>query len=154
MLLLLLLLFFLFSFFDRNLTPSRDPFFCESINFRLPRLSAFLESLKDPHTDYRLWLTTNPTSQFPLGILQRSLKVVTEPPDGLRLNMRSSYAKITEEVLESCDHPAYRPLMYVLCFYHAVVQERRKYGKIGKTIFFLKLFCFRYHETDLLQERA
>ena len=104
---------------------------CHLLSSWLPRLSAFLESMKDPHTDYRLWLTTNPTSQFPLGILQRSLKVVTEPPDGLRLNMRSSYAKISETVLNSCDHPAYRPLMYVLCFYHAVVQERRKYGKIG-----------------------
>jgi dynein heavy chain, axonemal len=104
---------------------------CHLLSSWLPRLSAFLEALTEPHVDYRLWLTTNPTSQFPLGILQRSLKVVTEPPDGLRLNMRSSYSKIDESVLNSCDHPAYRPLMYVLCFYHAVVQERRKYGKIG-----------------------
>ena len=104
---------------------------CHLLSSWLPRLSAFLEAQVGLHTDYRLWLTTNPTSQFPLGILQRSLKVVTEPPDGLRLNMRSSYAAISEATLESCDHPAYRPLMYVLCFYHAVVQERRKYGKIG-----------------------
>ena len=29
------------------------------------------------HKDFRLWLTTQPTDQFPLGILQKSLKVVT-----------------------------------------------------------------------------
>ena len=104
---------------------------CHLLSSWLPRLSAFLEAQTNLHNDYRLWLTTNPTNKFPLGILQRSLKVVTEPPDGLKLNMRSSYAAITESVLNSCDHPAYRPLMYVLSFYHAVVQERRKYGKIG-----------------------
>lgn len=50
----------------------------------------------------RLWLTTQPTQAFPLGILQRSLKVVTEPPDGLKLNMKQSYAKITDADLDEC----------------------------------------------------
>ena len=27
-------------------------------------------------------MTTEPTERFPMGILQKSLKVVTEPPDG------------------------------------------------------------------------
>jgi dynein heavy chain len=83
------------------------------------------------HPDFRLWLTTDPTDRFPLGILQRSLKVVTEPPDGLKLNMRASYSRITDGVLESCPHPAFRPLVYALVFLHAVVLERRKYGKLG-----------------------
>jgi hypothetical protein len=50
------------------------------------------------------------------------LQVVTEPPNGLRLNMRQSYAKISEEVLAACPHQAFRPLVYVLGFFHAVVQ--------------------------------
>ena len=37
-----------------------------------------------PHKDFRLWLTTMPLDTFPLGILQRSLKVVIEPPEGPR----------------------------------------------------------------------
>jgi dynein heavy chain len=104
---------------------------CHLLASWLPRLAVKLEDLTDPHDDFRLWLTTDPTDKFPLGILQRSLKVVTEPPDGLKLNMRSSYSRITPEIATSCSHPAFRPLLYVLCFYHAVVQERRKYGKIG-----------------------
>lgn len=54
--------------------------------------------------EFRLWLTTEPTDRFPIGILQRTLKVVTEPPNGLKLNMRSSYSKITDALLMSCPH--------------------------------------------------
>jgi MoxR-like ATPase len=86
---------------------------------------------KMPHKDFRLWLTTDPTPEFPLGILQRALKVVTEPPDKLKQNMKATYSKLREADLEECAHTAYRPLVYVLSFFHAVVQERRKYGKLG-----------------------
>lgn len=94
-------------------------------------MEKILEKIHKPHKDFRLWLTTEPTDKFPLGILQRSLKVVTEPPNGLKLNMRSSYSKITEDILDECPHVTFRPLVYVLAFFHAVVQERRKYGTIS-----------------------
>lgn len=97
----------------------------------LKLLEKRLEKITKPHKDFRLWLTTEPTADFPIGILQRSLKVVTEPPNGLKLNLRSSYYKLTETLLADCQHDAFRPLVYVLAFFHAVVQERGKYGKIG-----------------------
>jgi len=56
-----------------------------------------LELMEKPHKDFRLWLTTQPTNEFPLGLLQKSLKVVTEPPDGIKLNTKATIAKITEE---------------------------------------------------------
>lgn len=59
------------------------------------------------------------------------MQVVTEPPNGLKLNMRATYSKISPESLTTCLHPAFSTLAYVLSFFHAVVQERRKYGKIG-----------------------
>jgi len=68
--------------------------------------------------------------------------VVTEPPNGLKLNMRSSYGKITEETLAECPHAGFRPLTYVLAFFHAVVQERRKYGKLGWNV------PYDFNETD------
>ncbi|XP_009955032.1 PREDICTED: dynein heavy chain 10, axonemal, partial [Leptosomus discolor] len=94
-------------------------------------LEEALEKMTEPHPDFRLWLTTDPTKGFPTGILQKSLKVVTEPPNGLKLNMRAIYFKIPQEALEQCPHPAFKPLVYVLAFFHAVVQERRKFGKAG-----------------------
>jgi dynein heavy chain len=50
------------------------------------------------------------------------LTVVIEPPDGLKLNLRSTYFKLRSQTLESCGHPAFRSLVYVLAFFHAVVQ--------------------------------
>ncbi|XP_071619148.1 dynein axonemal heavy chain 10 isoform X2 [Heliangelus exortis] len=97
----------------------------------LSNLEKALENITEPHPDFRLWLTTDPTKGFPLGILQKSLKVVTEPPNGLKLNMRATYFRIPQEALEQCPHPAFKPLVYVLAFFHAVVQERRKFGKVG-----------------------
>ncbi|GFO07646.1 dynein heavy chain 10, axonemal [Plakobranchus ocellatus] len=93
-----------------------------------------LEHLQKPHPDFRLWITTEPTSSFPIGILQRSLKVVTEPPNGLRLNLRSTYLKLPVNALAECEHPNFPTLVFVLAFFHAVVQERRKYGKVGWNI--------------------
>lgn len=68
--------------------------------------------------------------------------MVTEPPNGLKLNMRSSYSKITDPVLADCPHAAFPPLVYVLAFFHAAVQERRKYGKLGWNV------PYDFNETD------
>lgn len=64
------------------------------------------------------------------------LQVVTEPPNGLKLNMRATYFKISNDMLEQCPHTAFKPLVYVLAFFHAVVQERRKFGKIGWNVYY------------------
>ncbi|XP_021567645.1 dynein heavy chain 10, axonemal [Carlito syrichta] len=102
----------------------------------LKDLEKSLERITKSHPDFRLWLTTDPTKGFPIGILQKSLKVVTEPPNGLKLNMRATYFKISPDMLDQCPHPAYKPLVYVLAFFHAVVQERRKFGKIGWNVYY------------------
>lgn len=96
----------------------------------------------NPHEEFRLWLTTEPSLEFPMGILQRSLKVVNEPPNGLKMNMKNTLSKVTEDQLDLCPHWAFRPLVFTLSFYHAVVQERRKYGKIGWNV------IYDFNETD------
>lgn len=88
------------------------------------QLEKLLENVTKPHPEFRLWLTTDPTADFPIGILQRSLKVVTEPPNGLKLNLRSTYFKMPMHTLTGCTHPAFKSLIYVLAFFHAVVQVR------------------------------
>uniref|UniRef100_A0A1X7UR28 AAA+ ATPase domain-containing protein n=1 Tax=Amphimedon queenslandica TaxID=400682 RepID=A0A1X7UR28_AMPQE len=105
-------------------------------------LEKALEAITKPHPDFRLWLTTAPTPDFPIGILQKSLKVVTEPPNGLKLNLRNTFFKIPSQVLKDCPHSAFRPLVYTLAFFHAVVQERRKYGTIGWNV------SYDFNESD------
>merc|ERR1719379_979898 len=115
---------------------------CHLLTSWLKTLEKILEGHTKPHKDYRLWLTTLPLDTFPLGILQKSLKVVTEPPDGLRLNMRQSYTTLKEADLDACSHWAYKPLVFVLAFYHAVVQDRRKFGRIGWNV------AYDFNESD------
>nr|XP_023024309.1 dynein heavy chain 10, axonemal [Leptinotarsa decemlineata] len=115
---------------------------CHLLISFIKRLEKQLEKISKPHPDFRLWLTTDPVETFPIGVLQRSLKVVTEPPNGLKLNLRNTYFKMRAQTLESCPHPAYKSLIYVLAFFHAVVQERRKYDKIGWNI------CYDFNESD------
>lgn len=69
------------------------------------------------------------------------MQVVTEPPHGLKLNMRATYSKIPE-TSTACPHKEYSSLVYVLAFFHAVVQERRKYGKIGWNV------SYDFNESD------
>lgn len=47
-----------------------------------------------------------------------------------------------QQSLDSCSHSAFQPLVYVLAFFHAVVQERRKYDKIGWNI------SYDFNESD------
>lgn len=56
--------------------------------------------------------------------------------------MRNTFAKIDEDEMRSCHHILYRPLLYVLTFFHAVVQERRKYGKVGWNV------TYDFNESD------
>lgn len=94
-------------------------------------LEKSLEKFDKPHKDFRLWLTTQSDPNFPLGLLQKSLKIVTEPPDGLQLNCSAIVNKLSDDQLNECPHPAFKPLVYVTTFFHAIVLDRRKYGKIG-----------------------
>lgn len=49
----------------------------------LKDLEKSLERITKPHPDFRLWLTTDPTKGFPIGILQKSLKVWLRDPSSV-----------------------------------------------------------------------
>lgn len=109
---------------------------CHLLQSWLKKLEAIIENQTKPDKAFRLWLTTNPTNKFPLGILQKSLKVVTEPPDGLGQNIKASYSRLKEEDHNKSERAEYRSLLYVLTFFHAVIQERKKFGKIGWNVMY------------------
>ena len=88
------------------------------------------ESGVDPN--FRLFLTTEPSVDFPISLLQMSMKVTNEPPAGLRAGLLHSYTSfVDQEKLERVDTPQYRALLFSLCFLHSTIMERRKFGALG-----------------------
>ena len=50
----------------------------------------------------------------------------------MKANIKRSYVSVTQEILEETSKPEiWRKLLFSLSFYHAVIQERRKFGPLG-----------------------
>ena len=115
-----------------------------------------IDNLVNPN--FRLWLTSMPVKTFPVSILQNSLKLTTEPPSGIKSNIKKLFNEITEEKTEPKSKPIntqdkkpeeikaeqeklekdnkikkqhFTKLLYSLSLFHAVLQERKKFGPIG-----------------------
>ena len=100
----------------------------------MPKLEEICEGLSETISkDFRLWLTSKPSSRFPVSILQNSIKITLEPPRGLNANLKKTFLSFDEEAFNE-KSPVLRKLTYALSFFHAVIQERRGFGPIGWNI--------------------
>ena len=78
--------------------------------------------MEEIHTNFRLWLTTEVNKDFPIGLLQMSLKFTNEPPQGIRASLKRTYADVTQDTLDYSNHPSWPSLLYSVAFLHTVVQ--------------------------------
>ncbi|XP_040604880.1 dynein heavy chain 2, axonemal isoform X1 [Mesocricetus auratus] len=129
----------------------------------MPNLDKLVEQLQveDPHPSFRLWLSSSPHPDFPISILQASIKMTTEPPKGLKANMTRLYQLLTEMQFTRCSKPTkYRKLLFGLCFFHSILLERKKFLQLGWNIVYgfndsdfevsenlLSLYLDEYEET-------
>uniref|UniRef100_A0A4W2CP28 AAA+ ATPase domain-containing protein n=1 Tax=Bos indicus x Bos taurus TaxID=30522 RepID=A0A4W2CP28_BOBOX len=128
----------------------------------MPNLDKLVEQLQveDPHPSFRLWLSSSPHPDFPISILQASIKMTTEPPKGLKANMTRLYQLMTEPQFSRCSKPTkYKKLLFALCFFHSVLLERKKFLQLGWNIIYgfndsdfevcnlLSLYLDEYEET-------
>jgi dynein heavy chain len=115
----------------------------------------FKEREESIHDDFRLILTSMPVNYFPVPILQNGIKMTTEPPRGLKNNLTRTYSTlINDETFNSCpprmvdddmidNTVQLKKLLFGLSFFHAIVQERRKFGPLGWNI------RYEFNDSDL-----
>ncbi|KAK5640655.1 hypothetical protein RI129_011466 [Pyrocoelia pectoralis] len=106
----------------------------QNVHLSLPFASEVMTMIADGENmedSFRLWLTTEVHEQFPIGLLQMSIKYTNEPPQGIRASMKRTYQNVSQDFLDYSTQPQWPPLLYAVAFLHTVVQERRKFGPLG-----------------------
>ncbi|CAG5123335.1 unnamed protein product, partial [Candidula unifasciata] len=104
----------------------------------LSRLEKKIEEFSnESHESYRLFISAEPAGSpdahiIPQGILESAIKITNEPPTGMYANLHKALDNFNQDTLEMCARESeFKSILFALCYFHAVVCERRKFGPQG-----------------------
>ncbi|XP_062336891.1 dynein axonemal heavy chain 11 [Osmerus eperlanus] len=92
---------------------------------------------ENSHHDYRVFMSAEPvpTAQehiIPQGILENAIKITNEPPTGMHANLHAALDNFDQDILDQCSREQeFKTILFSLCYFHACVAERRKFGPQG-----------------------
>ena len=91
----------------------------------LASLEKRLSALK-PHEDFRLFLSMESNPKIPVNLIRACRTLIYEQPAGMRANMKDTLTVLSDRGMKA---PVEKGRLYLLlCFLHAILQERLRYA--------------------------
>jgi dynein heavy chain 1 len=91
----------------------------------LQSLEKRMSTLK-PHDDFRLFLSMESSPKIPVNLIRASRSLVYEQPAGMRANIKDTLTVLSDRGTRA---PVEKARLYLLlCFLHAILQERLRYA--------------------------
>ena len=84
---------------------------------------------------FRLFLSAAPDVAIPIGVLEKCIKLTNEPPTGLKANMKRAWTYFSPAEIDEKDGKI-KTVLFGLCYFHATLIERRKFGPKGWNMFY------------------
>lgn len=122
---------------------------CHLAKTFMPALELIIEemnamNISEINENFRLFLTSMPADYFPVSILQNGIKLTTEPPRGIKANVKRSFNDMSQEYMDSCNKgTVFHKMLWGLSFFHSIILERRKFGPLGWNI------KYEFNDSDL-----
>eukprot|EP00329_Picozoa_sp_Boothbay-MS584-11_P000996 19247_6 len=115
---------------------------CHLAKSFMPSFETLVEGMTNEncHSEFRMWCTSYPSPIFPVALLQNGVKMTQEPPKGVKANMMRSYLSdpVSDEAFYADISQAkvleWHKMLFGMCFFHSLVQERRAFGPLGWNI--------------------
>jgi len=105
----------------------------------LPELEKVIVTTMEagPHKNFRIFMSSSPTSMFPIQLLQNSIKMTCEPPKGLKPNMLRLLQNMNDDEYNRVhETQKYRKLFFSLVWFHSLLLERRKFKMLGWNVMY------------------
>ena len=85
----------------------------------LSKVEKMLDDFKQEgsHQNFRMFLSSDPANSIPIGILERCIKLTSDPPSGLKANLKQAFCTFSKDEIEEME-PRTKGILFGLCHFH------------------------------------